>query len=223
VAAAALSATLVERALVDPPPLFGVGQVFPFSQWMYLLFALLGVLAAGFSVLSMQAVTWAERGLRRLPLPQWLRPAIGGVLVGSLALAVPQVLGSGHGAIQLAFDGDFTITMLAVLLMAKLVASALSLGSGFRGGLFSSSLFLGCLLGAGFADLSALVVPQLVQQHAPLMMVGMGSVAAAVIGAPLTMVFLVLEGTANFPVTVGVLVGVVIASTIVRLTFGYSF
>jgi CIC family chloride channel protein len=223
VAAAALAGTLTQRALLDPPPLFGVGHVFAFSQWSYLLFAVLGVLAAAFSVLAMKSVTWAERGLRRLPLPQWIRPAIGGMLVSAIALAVPQVLGSGHGAIQLVFDGDFELPLLLLILLAKLVASALSLGAGFRGGMFSSSLFLGCLLGAVFADGAAMLVPQLVQQHSVLMMVGMGSVAAAIIGAPLTMVFLVLEGTGNFPVTVGVMVGVVIASTLVRLTFGYSF
>jgi chloride channel protein, CIC family len=223
VAVAALASTLTERALVDPPPLFGVGHILHFSQWLYLLFGLLGVFAAGFSVLAMQAVTWAERGLRRLPLPQWLRPALGGLLVSGVAILVPQVLGGGHGAIQLVFDGDYTVGALTVLLAAKLLASALSLGAGFRGGMFSSSLLLGCLFGAIFADLAKLVAPDLVQQHVTLMMVGMGSVAAAVIGAPLTMVFLVLEGTGNFPVTVGVLVGVVISSTIVRLTFGYSF
>ena len=133
------------------------------------------------------------------------------------------MLGSGHGAIQLALDGTFSLPLLLALLGAKLLASALSLGAGFRGGMFSASLFLGCLLGAVFADLSAYLVPQLVAQHAALMMVGMASVAAAVIGAPLTMTFLVLEGTGNFPLTVGVVVGVVFASTIVRLTFGYSF
>ena len=223
VAAAALASTLTLRALMDPAPLFGVGHIYSFSQWLYLLFALLGILAAGFSVLAMQAVTWAERGLRRLPLPQWLRPAVGGVLVSGIAVFVPQVLGSGHGAIQLVFDGDFTLPLLLLLLAAKLLASALSLGAGFRGGMFSASLFLGCLFGAVFADLSTYLVPHLVEQHATLMMVGMGSVAAAVIGAPLTMVFLVLEGTGNFPLTVGVMVGVVFASTIVRLSFGYSF
>jgi len=161
--------------------------------------------------------------LKSLPLPQWLRPAIGGGLVSGIALLVPQALGSGHGAIQLVFDGDFSPGLLLLMLGAKLLASALSLGAGFRGGMFSASLFLGCLLGAAFADLAAMVVPHLVEQHAVLMMVGMGSVASAVIGAPLTMVFLILEGTGNFPVTVAVMVGVVIASTIVRLTFGYSF
>jgi chloride channel protein, CIC family len=223
VAAAALAATVMERTLMDPDPLFSVAETFQFSQWLYPLFALLGVFAAGFSVLAMQAVTWVERGLRRTRLPQWLRPAIGGLLVTGIALFVPQVLGSGHGAIQLVFDSDIALAPLAILLVAKLVASAISLGAGFRGGMFSSSLFLGCLFGAAFADVAAILAPGLIQQHSALMMVGMGSVAAAVIGAPLTMVFLVLEGTGNFPMTVGVMVGVVIASTIVRLTFGYSF
>ncbi|WP_421999828.1 chloride channel protein [Reyranella sp.] len=223
VAAAALTSTLTLRALMDPAPLFDVGFIFPFSPWLYLAFALLGILSAGFAVLAMQAVTWAERGLRRLPLPPWLRPAVGGLLVSAIALLVPQVLGSGHGAIQLVFDSSFTLPLLLVLLAAKLLASALSLGAGFRGGLFSASLFLGCLFGAAFADVAGYLAPHLVQQHATLMMVGMASVAAGVIGAPLTMMFLVLEGTGNFPLTVGVMVGVVFASTIVRLTFGYSF
>ncbi|HZQ00600.1 MAG TPA: chloride channel protein [Reyranella sp.] len=224
VAAASLCGTLAVRALEHPDALFVVRQTFEFNQWIYLLFALLGVCAAGFSILSMQCVTWAERGLRRIPyLPQWLRPAVGGVLVTGLALMVPQVLGSGHGAIQLVFDRDPALTALLVILAGKLVASALSLGAGYRGGMFSSSLFLGCLFGATFADVASFISPGLTSQHASLMMVGMSSVAAAIIGAPLTMVFLVLEGTGNFPMTVGVMVGVVVASTITRLTFGYSF
>jgi len=112
---------------------------------------------------------------------------------------------------------------LLIVLSAKLAASALSIGSGYRGGMFSSSLFLGCLLGAAFADIAGDLVPRLGEHHTALMLVGMGSVSAAVIGAPLTMVFLVLEGTGDFPMTVAVMVGVIISSTIVRLTFGYSF
>ena len=223
VAVAALASVLTERVLINPEPLFVVGQVFHFKQSVYLLFALLGFLAAGFSILAMQAVTWAERALRNLPIPQWMRPAIGGVLLTGIALYIPQVLGSGHGAIQFQFDHNWALVPLLIILAAKLVASAISIGSGYRGGMFSSSLFLGCLFGAAFADIAAIWVPRLGVQHDALMMVGMGSVAAAIIGAPLTMVFLVLEGTGDFPMTVGVMVGVVIASTLVRLTFGYSF
>jgi CIC family chloride channel protein len=223
VAAAALAGTFAERALIDPEPIFSVEQFFHFNLKVYFLFGLLGVCAAGFSVLAMQMVTWAERGLRRLPLPQWLRPAIGGILLSAVALAVPQVLGSGHGAIQLVFDRNVTLRTFVLLLIAKLVGTAVSLGSGFRGGMFSASLFLGCLFGGAFAGIAALIVPSLADLQSAMMMVGMGAVAAAIIGAPLTMVFLVLEGTGSFAMMVAVMVGVVLASTIVRLTFGYSF
>src|SRR5204863_4069164 len=140
VAAASLAATLAERALVHPTALFFVGPFPNIPQWFYLVFVLLGAAAAGYAILTMQAVTWAERLLRRLPLPQWLRPAIGGLLVTVIALAVPQVLGGGHGAIQDLFNHDPSLVFLLVLLVTKLVASAISLGAGFRGGMFSSSL-----------------------------------------------------------------------------------
>ena len=208
---------------MNPEPLFAVNQAFYFKQSVYLLFALLGILSAGFSILAMQSVAWVERGLRRIPVPPWLRPAIGGIFLTQLAIFVPQVLGSGHGAIQYLFDHPWPLATLLTILAAKLVASSLSVGSGYRGGMFSSSLFLGCLFGAAFADIAAALVPRLGEHHAALMMVGMGSVAAAVIGAPLTMVFLVLEGTGDFPMTIAVMVGVIISSSIVRLTFGYSF
>lgn len=224
VAAAALTGTLAMRAITDSQSLFVVQQAFDFPIWMHLIFVLLGAIAAGFSILVMQSVTWAERGVRRIPLlPQWLRPALGGLLVAIMALVVPQVLGSGHGAIQLLFDLNLPFVFVLVVLIAKAIAAALSLGTGFRGGMFSTSLFLGCLLGLVFADICAFMVPSMAAHHTALMMVGMSAVAASVIGAPLTMVFLVLEGTSSFPMTIGVMVGVIVASTIVRLTFGYSF
>ena len=223
VAAASLAATLAQRSLTHSTALFELPPLPDIPPWFYLMFAVLGALAAGYSVLIMQSVTWAERWLRSLPLPQWLRPAIGGLLVTVMALVVPQVLGGGHGAIQALFDHDLGLLFLLVLLITKLIAAAISLGAGFRGGMFSTSLLLGCVFGAVFGQGLAMVVPGVGHHQPTLMLVGMAAVAAAVIGSPLTMAFLVLEGTDNFPVTIGVMVGVVIASTIVRLTFGYSF
>ena len=223
VAAAALSATVALRVLTRPDVLFRVEDFVPFPQWFYWMFVLLGILAAGLAILAMRSVTWSERLLKRLPLPQWLRPAVGGALVTVIALLVPQVLGGGHGAIQLLFDRSPGLLVLSILLVTKLVASGVSLGAGFRGGMFSTSLLLGALFGGFLAQVTALLAPAMGGHQTALMMVGMASVAAATIGAPLTMVFLVLEGTGNFPLTVGVMVGVVIASTIVRMAFGYSF
>ncbi|HTQ14501.1 MAG TPA: chloride channel protein [Rhizomicrobium sp.] len=223
IAVACVAATLAQDALSHPPVLFHAPAGTPHETISYVLFGAMGVLAAALAILAMLAVTWVERGARRLPLPEWLRPALGGLLLSVVALSFPQVLGSGHGGIQYHLDLHWTLLPLLALLFAKLVASAISVGSGFRGGLFSSSLFLGCLFGAAFAQGVALLDPALSQQYDAFVIVGMASIAAAIIGAPLTMVFLVLEGTGDFPLTVGVLIGVVTASTISRLAFGYSF
>lgn len=221
VAVAALAGALTIQLLGTDEPLFTVVDNFTITPVLYVLFAIVGVAAAGFSIITMRAVTWAEHYLR--PLPIWVRPAIGGAALTLLAFGSPQVLGSGHGAIQYALDNERSFLLLAFLLVGKLIASAVSLGSGLRGGMFSSSLFLGVLLGAFMISGIGFFAPGLMESRAAFMLVGMGAVGAAIIGAPITMVLLVLEGTGNFPVTMGVLVAVVVASTIMRLTFGYSF
>ncbi len=223
VVAASVCAALVQRAMSHMKALFDVTGVLFVTPSGYFLFAVLGVAAAGVAVLAMKSVTWAERGFRHSGLPDWLRPAAGGMVLSVIAWFAPQVLGSGHGAVQFHFDTRWGIAALLVLLAAKLVASAVSVGAGFRGGLFSSALFLGLLLGAAFGQIAALVQPGLESQHVVFMLAGMGAVAAAIIGAPLTMVFLVLEATGDFPVTVAVVIAVTVASTLVRITFGYSF
>ncbi len=223
VVVASVCAALMQRAMSNMHALFEVPSGLVMEPRSYFLFGLMGVVAAGIAILTMRAVTWTEQTLRATGVPDWLRPAVGGFLLSCIALYFPQVLGSGHGAIQFHFDRDWPWFMLLALLAAKLVASAVSVGSGFRGGLFSSSLFLGALFGGTFVEVMAVFVPDIAAQRSAFMLAGMGSVAAAIIGAPLTMVFLTLESTGDFPVTLGVLVAVTIASTIVRLTFGYSF
>lgn len=223
VVVAGLIGAVVSRTIGTELPLFETTGSFQIVAWIYPLFALLGIAAAGFGILTMKSATWVERGLRAMPLPEWSRPAAGGLWLGLIALASPQVLGSGHGAVQFHLDNQWPLYLVVLLLLGKLMASAVSLGAGFRGGLFSSSLFLGCLLGDAMAQAAAYLDPALAADRVLFMLVGMGSVAAAIIGAPLTMVFLVLEATGDFPISIAVTVGVITAATIVRLGFGYSF
>lgn len=220
---ATVCAALTQRSLSHMKDLFNVSGAFVVTPESYFLFALLGVAAAGVGVLAMKTVTWAERGLRHSGLPDWLRPAAGGAMLSAIAFFAPQVLGSGHGAVQFHFDTRWGLTALLLLLGVKLIASAISVGAGFRGGLFSSALFLGALLGAAFGQAAAHFSPGLEAEHTVFMLAGMGAVAAAIVGGPLTMVFLVLEATGDFQVTVAVVIAVTVASTIVRILFGYSF
>lgn len=224
VAVSALAGTLVTRLLLGSDPIFEVQpSVGELPHWVYLCSAVLGLFAGGIGIVAMLAVTWCERLFRRLPAPAWSRPVIGGFILSALAMAVPQVLGAGHGAIQHLFDNDIAVLPLLLMLVAKIAGSAISIGSGFRGGLFSSSLLIGCLFGGVASAAAALIVPSVAAQHLVLMMVGMGAVAAAIVGAPITMVLLVLEITGDFAVALSVLAGVVTSATLVRQTFGYSF
>jgi len=223
VALAAICAALVQRGLGDTQPWFHVAGPTPVDLRSYAIFGLMGVAAAVISIVSMTGVTWVERGMRRAAIVDWLRPCIGGVVLSAIAFAYPQVLGSGHGGIQFHFETRWALEAVIALLIAKILAAAISVGSGFRGGLFSSSLFLGCIFGAACVQAAAYFDPSIMAQRQAFLLVGMGAVAAGIIGAPFTMVFLVLEATGDFPVAIGVLVSVIVSGTIVRLTFGYSF
>ncbi|HEX3430547.1 MAG TPA: chloride channel protein [Rhizomicrobium sp.] len=223
VAVAAICGALSQHLISGAQPLFAVSGGVPLDVHSYLLFGIMGVFASIVAIAAMTGVTWTERTLRNLSIPDWLRPCVGGILLSAIAWFYPQVLGSGHGAIEFYLHNNVPLVALSLLLIAKLLASAISVGSGFRGGLFSSSLFLGCLFGGVFAKTVALIDPHYTIQYLAFLLVGMGAIAAGIIGAPLTMVLLVLESTGDFPITAGVLVSVIASATIVRLTFGYSF
>jgi CIC family chloride channel protein len=224
VAMASLTGAAVVRLLVGHQSLlFQVSGDLHVAPWLYPYCILLGVVAAWIGIVTMRAATILEQGLRAAAPADWVRPIFGGLILGVIAMASPQVLGSGQGGIQFHLENAWPLAALVIVLVAKMFASALSLGSGFRGGLFSSSLFIGCLLGSVSFSALDMIVTGGAPQQTVLQLVGMGAMGAAIIGAPLCMVFLVLESTGDLPVTIAVLAGAVTAATIVRLRFGYSF
>ncbi|MDR3508284.1 MAG: chloride channel protein, partial [Caulobacteraceae bacterium] len=189
----------------------------------YGVMIVLGVLCAGLGIAIMRAVSLMERALDGLGLPRLIRPVLGGLAMGGLALITPQVLSAGHGALRLDIPAKLSIAVLASLIGLKILASVISLGSGFRGGLFFASLFLGALAGKLFAAVLTLLAPALTVDPSVCILVGMSTLAVAVVGGPLTMSFLVLETTGDFGVTTVVIAASIIASLVVRETFGYSF
>ncbi|HTP84245.1 MAG TPA: chloride channel protein [Alphaproteobacteria bacterium] len=220
---AALAATLVERQLYGDNPIFVTYDHIALSALDYLLLVIEGVLAALLGIAAMVGVTRVESLFRRIALPSWARPAVGGTILGGMAIAYPQVLGSGHGGIVTAMSSTMELPLLLVLIVGKAFASALSVGCGFRGGMFSSSLFLGTLFGSAIAALVGQYVPWMPPNPTIFVLAGMGAVAAAVVGAPVTMILLVLEATSDFSAMVGVAAAVIVASLGVRQWFGYSF
>ena len=223
VVVAAISAVSVVRLLIPDEYVLDVRVPTGIEPSAYAPILAMGIICALGGILIMRGVTLTESLFNRSRVPLWLRPAIGGLVVGVLALMSPQVLSSGHAALQVSLDAPYSLSHIAVLILLKAVASAVSLGSGFRGGLFFASLFLGALLGKLFAAaLAALtVVPAIPTVVCAL--VGMSALAVAVVGGPLTMAFLALEATGSLPLTVAVVAAAVISALTVRRTFGYSF
>ena len=223
VVAAALAGALVSRLLGANTLVFHtqVGDVLSVSH--YVMFALMGLICAFAGIAVMRLVGWMEAGVARLPGPKWLRPALGGVVLAGLAWLVPETLSAGHGAMHLDFAAELGITTLAGLLLAKTAASVVALGFGFRGGLFFASLYLGSLLGR--LCMVALYAAGVNVGIDPLAgaLVGMGALAVAIIGGPFTMSFLVLETTSDFGLAAATLTASIVASLMVRETFGYSF
>ena len=189
----------------------------------YLPVLVLGMACALGGIAIMRGVTLVESWFRRSGVPGWLRPVFGGAVVGGLALWSPQVLSSGHEALRLGLDAPYSATRIALLILAKSIASAVSIGSGFRGGLFFASLFLGALSGKLFAAGLAAMAPTQALPAVVCALVGMSSLAVAVVGGPLTMAFLALESTGSLPMTIAVLAASVVSALTVRRTFGYSF
>jgi CIC family chloride channel protein len=226
VVVAAISATLVTRELFGQQPIFITFSHTDLVVGHYVILAAIGVAAAGLAIAAMLGVTYVEQWMRRLALPVWARPAAGGLVLGIFAVAFPQILGSGHGGILHTIatgSTGYQLWLLIGLILAKLIGSAVSIGSGFRGGMFSSSLFLGALFGAACSLIAHRLLSWAPPDEAVFVLAGMGAVAAGVVGAPMTMILLVLEATADFSATMGVTVSVVIAALVVRHWFGYSF
>lgn len=223
VAAACLASVLTSQAFGGIPYSIQVQAQRAPDAAAYLLYAGLGLISALVGIAIMRIIARIEQGARRLPTPAWFRPVIGGMLLGGLALASPQTMSAGHGALHLDLAINATIGFLATVFVLKAAASAVALGFGFRGGLFFASLFLGTLLGQIYARLVDLapIAAELSAQNAAL--VGMGALAVSIVGGPLTMSFLVLEATRDFGVAAAALAAALIASTVVRERFGYSF
>jgi CIC family chloride channel protein len=185
--------------------------------------ALFGLLAGLFGIAIMRGVTLCETLLARIRLWAPLRPALGGLAVGAMALLTPQVMSSGHGALHFTGIVSLPLAVIAGVFLLKALASIVSLGSGFRGGLFFATLLMGALGGRLFAAGVDAIVPGFHLEPSVYAVIGMSALSASVVGGPLTMSFIALESTGNLWLTTAVLVAVIISTLITRELFGYSF
>ena len=225
VVVAGVLGTIVSRMVYGDFPAFVLPQSYEITSFFeFPAFALLGVISAMAAILFMRSIMTVEDTWSRLPqVPPWLRPAIGGLGVGVIAVFFPQVLGVGYGATDQALQELLPLWLLFALILVKTLATALSLGSGFGGGVFSPSLFLGAMIGGSFGVLATSVFPALSSGHGAYTIVGMGAVAGAVLGAPISTMLIIFEMTSDYALTIAVMIATAVASIITQQLFGRSF
>src|SRR5579863_2530632 len=221
--AATLAASLTTQAVINAPYNITAPTVAPLTFLHYGALIGLGLVAAAVGVGAMRVAALIERAFRAAIPWRLIRPPVGGLMIGAMALYSPQVLGAGHGALGLDFYSPMTASELTILIVLKLFACLVSLASGFRGGLFFASLFVGSLLGKLYAIGIDALAPSMNIETTACVLVGMGALSAAIVGGPLTMTFLVLESTGDLGVAGGVLAASIATTLAVRATFGYSF
>ena len=183
----------------------------------------IGFLSGLFAIALMSGVTKLEQIVARAPLPKPAVTMAGGLGMAALALASPHVMGSGHGGIDYIFLHPLGVEALALIFVFKLAACAVCIGSGFRGGLFSASLFLGGLLGGAAGTLAVLAGVMPISALPGMMVVAMSAFGAAVVGTPLAMAVLGAEITSSIGLMPDILLAVTTATLTVRTLFGYSF
>ncbi len=221
--AASLAGALTAQWLGGAPYSLEVPRVGAVGVEQYLALIGLALITGGVGIAVMRSSPAFERLFAQAWLPLWLRPVIGGLIVGGMAIVTPQVLAAGHGAMVLDLHHQMTIGLIATIIALKVTACLISLASGFRGGLFFASLFVGSLIGKFFAAVLLLVSPNFAIDPLVAMLTGMATLGVAIVGGPLTMSFLVLEMTRNVDVTAVVLAGCIVTSICVRFMFGHSF
>jgi len=218
VLAATSLSTYLTRLALGEAPLYGLRTFRLVSGKELVVYALLGTLAGLLGPVFMAALDGGDRLAKKLALPRPIRGALGGLIVGGLAVRLPEICGNGSEAINLILDARFGLGMLVLLLAAKLFATVTSVSSGSPGGVFTPSLFLGAALGASLEGAARAGAPWLVEGSHPgaYALVGMAGLVAATTHAPLMATALVFELSADASLLPPLLVATAIATTLGR-------
>ena len=220
---AATMGHVVANVVFERPPLFRVEAVTVSSAPEYLGFILIGAGGAFVAVLYMRAILLSNRIARTLPVADYLKPMLAGAVLGLAAIWLPDILGIGKETLRFAvIDHAFAPEELAFLLAAKILATALCIGFGFAGGVFSPALLIGILFGALAGNGAELVLGDLRSDIAIYAICGMVAVTSAVIGAPLTTILIVFELTRNYDLATAAMVSVVFSNLVSYRIFGRS-
>lgn len=213
-----VTASVIGRAAFGDNPFLDLPAFHLKSGWEYLIFAVLGIVVGAVGVAFTHilywiedACDWAWRG------PEWLRPAVGGVLLGGLLLALPQMYGVGYPVLAHAIDGKYVVWMLLILMAGKIVATSLTIGIGGSGGVFAPSLFIGAMAGTAFGVAVHHLFPSATAAPGMYGLIGMGAAFAGATRAAITAVVILFELTGEYSIILPLMLAIVAATLTSRV------
>ncbi|MFI8101290.1 chloride channel protein [Streptomyces sp. NPDC086023] len=213
-----VTASVIGRSVLGDEPFLALPPLAVDHVFAYGLFLLLGAVAGAVGVLFTKVLYWVEDGCDALWRgPEWLRPAVGGVLLGAILLALPQMYGVGYPVLQKGVEGGYAIGFLLVLLVGKVLACSLTIGIGGSGGVFAPSLFIGGMLGSAYGLAWHHASAAVTGPPAVYAVVAMAAVFAGSARAPITAVVIVYELTGEYGIILPLMAAVAVATFVSRL------
>jgi len=215
-------ASVVTRTFLGNHPAFEVPSYSLVSAWEVPLYVIMGVMLGGYGVLFTRTLEAFEDFFEKIKMSPMLKPALGGLLLGIIAIFYPQILADGYEAIKLTLYGQMAVVLLLALIFMKLAATSLTLGSGNSGGIFAPSLFMGAVAGGAYGFLMNYLFPGATATPGAYALVGMAGMVAATTHAPITALLIIFEMTSDYRIILPLMVTVVFSALVAGRLFRHS-
>lgn len=217
VVVSAVAAGAIGRIVLGNEPAFIIPRYDLASPWELLLYALLGMLTATVAVAFVRVLYRVEDIFDAWKFPEYLKPIPGGLIVGAMGFFFPQLFGVGYDAISSTLRGEGTWSLLLALVVLKMLATSITIGSGGSGGVFAPSLFLGAMVGGLFGLGMNQVFPTITAPAGAYAVVGMAALFSGAAHAPLTAIIIVFEMTNDYRLILPLMLTTVISTILAEV------
>ncbi len=211
---ASVVATAISRAFLGDTPAFIVPPYELVSVWEFPLYVILGLFCAVVGITFTRVLYRTEDLFHQIKMPEYLKAALGGAILGAMGLMFPQILGVGYGAIDQALVQSYAWWLLFVLIGVKILATSITIGSGGSGGIFAPSLFLGAMAGGFFGNIVHQALPGVTASPGAYAIVGMGAVVSATTHGPLSAMLILFEMTGGYKIILPLMITCIISSVV---------
>ncbi len=209
-----VTATAISRHYFGDFPAFIIPSYTVVSLWEFLFYPVLGLVAGVIAVLFTVTLYKFEDGFEALKFPEYLKPALGGLLLGVMLIKLPHVFGVGYGAINMSLKNQLPALILLSLVFVKILATSVTIGSGGSGGIFAPSLFIGAMTGGFFGWGVHTLFPQITANPGAYALVAMGAVVAGTTHAPITAILIIFEMTATYKIILPLMFACIISTLV---------